>query len=222
MRTLYHFPLDAGSRKLRIQLAEKSLEVALKVDKAWERRERFLDLDPGSELPVLIEADGTKIAGAAVAGEYLEDAYPTPNLLGADPIDRAETRRLVIWFGGRFHQEVTRNLVEEKLMKRYLRLGQPDTAAIRAGHANIRYHLDYIAWLTEQRHWLAGETLTLADIAAAAELSTVDYLGDVPWSDRPAAKDWYARMKSRPSLRPLLSDAIAGIPPVPHYADPDF
>ena len=222
MRTLYHFPLDAGSRKLRIQLAEKALEVALKVDKAWERRERFLDLDPGSELPVLIEADGTKIAGAAVAAEYLEDAYPTPNLLGADPIDRAETRRLVIWFGSRFHQEVTRNLVEEKLMKRYLRLGQPDTAAIRAGHANIRYHLDYIAWLTEQRHWLAGETLTLADIAAAAEISTVDYLGDVPWSDRPEAKDWYARMKSRPSLRPLLTDAIAGIPPAPHYADPDF
>ncbi len=222
MRTLYHFPLDAGSRKLRIQLAEKALDFAIKVEKAWERRESFLDQDPGSELPVLIEADGTKIAGAAVAAEYLEDAYPVPDLRGADPIDRAETRRLVLWFETRFHQEVTRNLVEEKLMKRYLRLGQPDTAAIRAGHANIRYHLDYIAWLTEQRHWLAGETLTLADITAAAELSTVDYLGDVPWSDSPAAKDWYARMKSRPSLRPLLSDSIPGIPPVPHYADPDF
>jgi len=106
-----------------------------------------------------------------------------------------------------------RNLLDEKLIKRYLRLGQPDTAAIRAGHANIRYHLDYIAWLVDQHRWLAGEALSLADITAAAQLSTVDYLGDVPWDDCPAAKNWYARIKSRPSLRPILADSIPGIPP---------
>jgi glutathione S-transferase len=82
--------------------------------------------------------------------------------------------------------------------------------------------LDYIGYLTEQRRWIAGDELTLADITAAAHLSCVDYLGDVPWSDHPNAKDWYARIKSRPSFRPLLGDHIPGAPPPPHYADLDF
>ena len=142
--------------------------------------------------------------------------------MGEAPIDRAETRRLVDWFDDKFHDEVTRNLVDEKLMKRYLRQGQPDTGAIRAGHANIRYHLDYIGWLTERRFWLGGEEISLADAAAAAQLSAIDYLGDVPWSDHPAAKEWYTRIKSRPSVRALLSDALPGIPPAAHYADLDF
>jgi glutathione S-transferase len=76
--------------------------------------------------------------------------------------------------------------------------------------------------LAERRRWLAGDSLSLADVAAAAQLSSVDYLGDVPWEGHPEAKDWYVRLKSRPSLRPLLKDHIAGVPPPKHYADLDF
>ena len=71
-------------------------------------------------------------------------------------------------------------------------------------------------------NWLAGDDFSLADIAAAAHISCVDYLGDVPWSDYPGAHDWYARVKSRPSFRPLLADHIPGLPPPKHYADLDF
>ena len=222
MRTLYHLPLDAACRKLRIHLAEKGLPFELKVEKVWERRESFLALNPAGELPVLVEPDGLSIAGGPVVAEYLEEAFPETNLLGREPLDRAETRRLVHWFAVKFHREVTQNLVDEKFMKRFLRAGQPDTSAIRAGHANVRYHLDYIAWLTERRRWLAGDAFTLADIAAAAELSAVDYLGDVPWDEHSGAKDWYQRIKSRPSLRPLLADAVPGLAPAAHYADLDF
>ena len=154
--------------------------------------------------------------------EYLDECHPEPPLIGRTPGMRAETRRLVNWFDLKFNTEVTVNLVDEKIMKRFLGLGEPDSNAIRAGSANIHYHLDYIGYLTEQRRWLAGDELTLADIAAAAHLSCVDYLGDVPWSDHPNAKDWYARIKSRPSFRPLLGDHIPGAPPPPHYADLDF
>ena len=69
---------------------------------------------------------------------------------------------------------------------------------------------------------MAGEDYSLADIAAAAHLSTVDYLGDVPWTEHEEAKDWYARIKSRPSFRSLLEDNIPGVPPPKHYADLDF
>ncbi|MDH3472570.1 MAG: glutathione S-transferase family protein, partial [Rhodospirillales bacterium] len=168
MRTLYHLPLDAGCRRIRILLAEKKLEVDLKVEKAWERRQDFLRLSPAGEVPVLIEEDGTSIAGAGVAAEYLDEAYPEPPLIGTTPVDRAEVRRLVAWFAEKFHHEVTANLVDEKIMKRFLGLGQPETSAIRAGHANVRYHLEYISWLSERRRWLAGDSFSLADIAAAA------------------------------------------------------
>jgi glutathione S-transferase len=137
-------------------------------------------------------------------------------------LGRAETRRLLAWFDLKFAREVTDNLVGEKLIKRLSGLGQPESAAIRAGLANVHYHMDYIAWLAEQRRWLAGDGFGLADIAAAAHLSAVDYLGNVPWDDHPEAKLWYARMKSRPSFRPLLGDQVTGVTPPPHYADLDF
>ncbi len=223
MRTLYHLWLDSGSRKIRILLKEKGLDFQMKVEKLWERREEFLRLSPSGELPVLIEENGVSLPGQNVITEYLEEAFPEPSLLGgSDPLDRAEVRRVAQWFDVKFRQEVTDNLVEEKVMKRFLRLGAPEAAAIRAGHANIHYHLDYIAWLSERRKWLAGDHFSLADVAAASQLSCLDYLGDVPWEKHEAAKDWYARVKSRPSVQPLLADRIPGLLPPAHYADLDF
>jgi glutathione S-transferase len=64
--------------------------------------------------------------------------------------------------------------------------------------------------------------MSLADVAAAAHLSCIDYIGDVPWEAYELAKNWYARIKSRPSFRSILADHIAGMPPPKHYADLDF
>lgn len=222
MRVLYHLSVDPGSRKVRILLSEKKLEAELKSEKVWERRKGFLRLNPAGEVPVLVEEDGTTIPDHWVIAEYLEEAYPEPSLIGAVPLDRAETRRICNWFDHKFCREVTDNLVQEKIMKRFLGLGEPNSSAIRAGHANIHYHLEYIGWLTDRRRWLAGDDFSLADIAAASQISAVDYLGDVPWEDHTGAKDWYARVKSRPSLRPILADFIPGIVPPKHYADLDF
>jgi glutathione S-transferase len=222
MRTLFHLPIDPGCRKIRMLLREKQLDFELKSEKIWERREGFLSLNPAGEVPVLQEDDGTTIPDHQVIVEYLEEAYPEVPMLGHDLLDRAETRRVANWFDIKFAREVTQNLVEEKIMRRFIGLGQPNSAAIRAGHANIHYHLDYIAWLSERRRWLAGDDFSLADMAAAAHVSAIDYLGDVPWDEHAGAKDWYARIKSRPSMRPILADNIAGIVPPKHYADPDF
>ncbi len=223
MRLIYHLWLSASSRKVRIFLAEKGLEFDLKVEKIWERRTEFLAMNPAGDVPVLIEPDGTTLTDSQVICEYLDEVYgaETP-LLGNGPLQRAETRRLTTWFDQKFGKEVTDNLVGEKLMKRFLKLGEPHAPSIRAGHANIHYHLDYIGYLTERRRWLAGNDFSLADIAAAAHLSTVDYLGDVPWDEHKEAKDWYARVKSRPSMREILTDLIPGAPPPKHYSNLDF
>ena len=131
-------------------------------------------------------------------------------------------RRLCAWFDGKFKEEVSGPLIEQKVMKRFLRLGHPEAQVIRAALPNIHYHLEYIVWLSDRRNWLAGETFSLADAAAAAHISTIDYLGGVPWEDHPQAKEWYARVKSRPSLRPILADYVSGFPPPDYYNDPDF
>ena len=131
-------------------------------------------------------------------------------------------RRLVAWLDGKFSLEVTRNLYGEKIVKRLSATGQPDANALRVGFINLKNHLAYIGWLAESRKWLAGNTMSLADLTAAGHLSTLDFCGDVDWSGVPAAHDWYARMKCRPSFRPLLADRVAGLTPPAHYADLDF
>jgi glutathione S-transferase len=222
MRILYHLWLSPGARKVRLILKEKNLDFELKIERTWERRPEFLALNPAGEVPVLIEPGGSVLSDSAAIAEFLEEVYPDRPLIGLDPLQRAETRRLAAWFDVKFNAEVTQNLVEEKMTKRLLGQGQPNSATIRAGSANLRHHLDYIGWLVERRNYLAGDHFSLADIAAAAHLSAVDYLGDVPWESFESAKDWYARVKSRPSFRPLLADHIPGAAPPKHYADLDF
>ncbi len=213
MRTLYHLWVHPFSRKVRVAIAEKGLDLDLRIENIWERRTEFLALNPAGDVPVLVEEDGTTLANSQVICEYLEEVYPEINLLGNDPVERSETRRLVSWFDVKFDREVTTNLVGEKLMKSFLDQGDPHGPSLRAGHANIHYHLDYIGFLTEKRTWLAGEQFSLADIAAASHLSCVDYLGDVPWEEHPAAREWYQKAVSRPSFRPVLEDRVPGFAP---------
>ena len=221
-RTLYHLWLSPHSRKVRLTLAEKNLPFNMVAEQTWERRRDFLALNPTGEVPVLIEEDNTVLSESMAICEYLEEKHPEPNLIGENPYDRAEVRRLVAWFDKKFDEEVTCKLVNEKVMKRFLGLGEPDSREIRAAKTNIHTHLNYITFLTDRRFWLAGDKISLADFAAAAHLSCIDYLGDVPWIDHVSAKNWYARIKSRPSLRQILSDAIPGLPAPKYYSDPDF
>ena len=222
MRVLYHSLLSPFSRKVRVVLAEKNLDFTMKAEKPWERRPEFLALNPAGEVPVLIEPDSTILAGCDAIVEYLDEVYREKMLIGINAADRAEVRRLAGWFDLKMHREVTENLVGEKMMKRIIGEGQPNSQAIRAGHANLPHHLDYIGYLVDRRRWLAGEFFSVADITAAAHLSTLDYLGDVPWDHHEPAREWYARVKSRPSFRPILADHVPGLPPPKHYADLDF
>jgi glutathione S-transferase len=222
MRLLYHLPLSPYARKVRLVLAEKRLPFELRVEKVWQRRPEYLELNPAATVPTLIEDNGLVIPDSNVICEYLDEAYPDASLIGRSIGERVEVRRLVGWFDHKFAVEVSKNLLWEKSMKQALGLGAPDASALRAGYANMKHHLAYIGWLAENRKWLAGANLSMADFAAAAFLSSLDFIGDVDWSISAPAKEWYARMKSRPSFRAILSDRVSGMAPPPHYADLDF
>ncbi len=222
MRTLYHYWLCPFSRKVRIVLAEKHFDFQLVFESYWECRSDFLLLNPAGLVPVMVVSTGNILCDSMAIAEYLDEIRTEPALIGNAPEERAETRRLCAWFDKKFNDEVTLNLVFEKVVKRHALREGPDSRYVRAGYANINAHLDYTDWLLDQRNWLAGNFFSLADITAAAHLSCIDYLGDVPWDKHPETRDWYARIKSRPSMRPILADRISGLTPPRHYDDLDF
>ena len=221
MLRLLHFPLGPFSRKVRIVLREKELEASLEAVEPWRQRDEVAALNPAAEVPVLLDGDRV-IVDSGVICEYLDETRPEPRLLGLDPAERAEVRRLVAWFGVKFLREVTDLIWREKVLKFITDRATPNSAAVRIGVANLHAHLAYIGFLFEQRNWLAGDRISLADVAAGAQLSVLDYLGDVPWEAHPGAKLWYARLKSRPSFRPLLADRAPCLKPAAHYDDLDF
>lgn len=227
MRELYHQTLSPACRAMRLALGEKQLDAAAVAERFWERRREFLMLNPAGTVPLLLDGE-TPVNGAFHIPEYLEETYPATPLWPADPAWRREARRLYDWFLVTFQAEVTEPLLMQKVHPRYCgspwlpRTGGPDINAIRGGMEAVRRHLDLIGHLADTRRWLAGDTLTYADLAAAAQLSAIDYAGDVPWSHNEQAKTWYMRIKSRPSFRPLLAETVPGVPPARHYAVLDF
>ena len=229
MATLYHYPFCPHSRFVRLVLAEMGMDPELREERPWERRTEYLVLNPAGTVPVLVDSE-LVVPGAAVIAEYLDETrglgLGARRLLPDGPAERVEVRRLLEWFLQKFHEEVTSYLVHEKIHKRFMGTalggGPPEMGALRAARTNVRYHLKYIGYLIATRNWLAGDDLTYADLAAAAHLSCVDYLGDVPWDEDETAKDWYARVKSRPAFRALLSDRVPGMTAANHYADLDF
>jgi glutathione S-transferase len=203
-------------------LKEKGVEFELVQENPWDKNLDFFALNPAGEVPVLVEENGSVISGGYAITEYLEEAYPHHSLLGNTHEQRAEVRRLIDWFDHKFDYEVTRPVLFEKAFKHYFGHGEPNSAIIRAGKQNILYHLDYIGYLAGERYFLAGDTLTLADLAAAAHISALDYLGDVDWEYNKMAHNWYALMKSRPSVRCILTERARGIRPPEYYENPDF
>lgn len=221
MNRLFHVPLSPFCRKVRLVLAEKKIEVELVEEKYWEKDPDFLRRNPAGMVPIL-KLGSKNFSESSAICEYLEEYQPEPALMPRTIEKRYEVRRLVGWFDDKFHREVTSNLLYERVNKKMMGQGYPDSRAIKAGGKNIKFHLDYMAFLLDQRSWLAGDQMTLADFAAAAHLSALDYISDVDWNRSAVVKDWYAKIKSRPAFRGVLADYVSGFPPARHYSDLDF
>lgn len=231
MLTLTHFRLCPLSRSVRLALAEYDFPFELAEEQAWDYRPEFLALNPAGELPVLQIADGPVLCGAYAIAEFIGEEiarHPVDNrtfvMYPGTREQRAEVRRLVDWCHRKLDREVTGELLREKVITRLSpqRAGAPDPQAMRAIRANLRYHLRYFSYLVDQRRWLGGDEMSFADLAATAHLSVIDYLGEMPWDEFIPARDWYQRVKSRRSFRPLLADRLPGIAPPAHYPDLDF
>ena len=221
MVLVVHISISPHCRKIRILMAEKKMLFVLKEENPWALSKDIMKINPAGELPIFIY-DGNIIAGNYAITEFLEDTYPQNKMICGSNKDRAEIRRLTDWFDNKFYREVYHYIVGEKIYKRFATHQPPESKKIKVGINNLRFHLEYIDWIVERNNYLVGNNFSLADISAAAQLSVIDYLGDVPWEEYKNAKLWYSKIKSRPSFKEILNDRIKGIYPSKHYTDLDF
>lgn len=221
MVLLVHSSFLPQCRKIRILMAEKKMLFVLKEENPWALSKDIYKINPAGTLPIFI-FDGNILSSDYAITEFLEETYTQNRLIPGNNKERAEVRRMMNWFDDKFNREVYQFIAGEKIYKRFVLKQPPESRKIKAGINNLRFHLEYIDWLAERNNYLAGDEFTLADISAAAQISIIDYLGDVPWEDYKNAKLWYSKIKSRPSFKDILNDRFRGIYPSKHYSDLDF
>jgi glutathione S-transferase len=226
MRKLHYHSLCAFSRTAQFALSEKKLDFSIEVTKFWDKNSGLCELNSFGRLPVLIELNGTVISGVYAVIEYLEEKYEESHILSPDANERAEARRIFQWVNEDFSAEVTSVLAFEKGLKRFFvsqgEQSAPSSAVLKQVRETFNKYVKKIEWFIDRRRWLAGDSFSIADIAVAAHFSIIDYMGSISWEYYPIAKEWYARIKSRPSFKKVLNERIPGIAPVSYYTDPDF
>ena len=222
MWQLHQFPLCPFSRKVRLLMSEKGVSYELQRENPWDGRDEFFHLNPAGRTPVLVETEkGTVLVDSRAICEYFEETVDKNPMINGSAANRAEIRRLVALFDENFFVDVTAPLLHERMKKRLVYRAAPDSRMLREAMKLAHDHLDYVDYLIDNRPWLAGAQMSLADLAAAAQISVADYLGGIDWKGHEQSKGWYSLFKSRPSFRPLLAERMDVIQPPAHYADPN-
>jgi glutathione S-transferase len=225
MYRLYHHPICPFSRKTRVHLAAKEIGFELIQENFWERRKELIAMNPAGTVPVLFDnSNASIIVGSSVIVEYIEEKHDeTKSLLGDSVIKRAESRRLQYWFDEKFYNEVTKYILNERYFNRYLPGSHsPNSELLSVARRNLNVHLSYIEYLLETRKYLAGDQISIADFAAAAQISSLDYFGDINWHHYLPAKDWYSLIKSHKIFSEILKDRILNVTPPEYYSKLDF
>jgi len=227
---LYHYPLCPFSRKIRFILNDMNIQYEKTEIRFWRRDVDFLKLNPASETPVFVDkVNNNVLVDSFVIAEYLDATFNKKSdllnisYLPGDEVKKAEIRRLEMWFDKKFYNEVAKYILEEKVYNTFLgRNVEINTKRLRVGQQNLDSHLRYIEYLLDRRKWLAGEIFTIADISAATQISSLDYLGEISWSKYKKLKDWYLTVKSKTAFHDILRDRIDGFKPSKYYSEFDF
>lgn len=240
MLELYHTPQSTCSQKVRLALAEKLV--------AWSERRMdwlkgehledwYLDLNPNGTVPTLVH-DGEPVVDSTVINEYIEELFPEPPLMPADPLKRARMRT---W--RQFIDEVPTVAIRvpsfnHSLVKLWQDMSPSEFEAFAARHPiradfyrtmgtsgfsdeDVERSLRRLSHtLMRMEHslqrggpWLIGRDFTLADISILPTIVRMEDLGLAhQWSPFPAVQDWYARIQLRPSFAAVYQGETRNLP----------
>lgn len=225
MYKLYHQPLCPFSRKVRILLSCKEIPFELAIEDFWNRRKEFIAMNAIGSVPVLFDINsGHIISDSSVIVEYVEEKYSsTAGYIGESINQRAEARRIQAWFDHKFFNEVTKYILYKRFFNRFVSGSEvPTSEGLMMSKRNLVVHLNYIEFLLEDRQYLAGDKISIADFAAAGQISVLDYFGDINWNHYEIVKDWYSLVKSQKSFSAILQDKVSNVSPPEWYSKIDF
>lgn len=225
MYRLYNHPICPFSRKVKCHLLAKEVDFEVITENFWERRKEFIAMNPAGTIPVMFDnSNGFVVCGSANIIEYIEEKHiESRNLIGDSITKKAEVRRIQNWFDDKFYHEVSKHILMERYFNRYLPgVHSPNSEVLRVARHNLSIHLNYIRYLLETRKYLAGDMISVADYAAASQISSLDYFGDVNWQNHRDVQEWYSLIKSHRAFSEILKDKLPGINPPQWYSKIDF
>jgi glutathione S-transferase len=242
MLTLYDFGNSVCCQKVRITLRAKGLDwEAVRVDlfKAEQYDPNYLKLNPKGIVPTLVH-DGKPIIESTLICEYLDDTFPEPRLVPADPWLRARMR---LWskmvdeglfegvtelsFSAMFRERM-RTMSAEIRERRFRNVGDPRRRdrfmstyehGVRSPfvvHGIAAYERAFKLLeetLAETGPWVLGDSPSLADINLMPFAARLDYLGllDLWIGDRPRVRAWWALAQEWPHFKTGLRDLITEV-----------
>lgn len=203
MLKLCGFSASNYYNKVKLALLEKG--VPFEEELAW-LGQTDTSCSPLGKVPYLKTEQGG-LSESTVILEYLEDAYPHPALLPADPFAGAKVRELVRYL--ELHLElVARNLYPEAFFG-----GKVSDSAKEKIGPQLEKNIAAFAKLASFSPFLAGDSFTIADCAGVVHLPLVasatkiiygrDFMADLP------VRDYLKRMGERPSVQKVNADRKA-------------
>lgn len=234
MLRLYHGSTSVCAIKARLTLAEKDLPwdgVLLDLRRGDQYKPEYRKLNPNAVVPTLVD-DGKVIIESTLIIEYLDEAYPAPALMPADPYGRAKARLWMKKVDDYLHAACSTITYAIAFRWIFLKMGPEEIAKRLASIPNQAYrerqrlsikhgveapHVppalrQYDAYLAEMEEalksapYLAGDSYSLADAAATPYLNRAEMLGlEGLWAERPHVAAWRERMRARPSFAEAIT-----------------
>ena len=202
-------------------MEEHKISYQIQLENYWKPQKDFLQLNPAGHLPVLINEENFPFIGANACVEYLMDLKSRPDLFVDDYREKAEINRLVHWFDVVFKKEVFDPIIYEKVFSRIVDNITPNSENIRAALNNLDFHIQYLNYLLNNKKYFIKDEITSLDFLAGANFSILDYLGFLNLNSYENIREWYFKIKSRPSFKTLLKDQIVGLNPHENYKNID-
>jgi len=186
MMTLYSGSTCPFSQRCRIVLHEKQMDFQVIDVDLHNKPEDLAVLNPYNKVPALVERD-LVLYEANIINEYIDERFPHPQLMPADPIMRARARLLLHGF-------------EKELYSLVDVLEHGSTKAAEKARTELRDNLTQLAGLLGGQKYMMGEEFTMLDVAIAPLLWRLEHYGiNLPKQASPLLK-YAERIFSRPAF----------------------
>jgi glutathione S-transferase len=187
-------PLSPNVRRVRLTAAVLGLPLEEKLvdfGKGEHKSPEYLALNPNGAVPTLVDGDLALTESRAIM-QYLASKKPESGLFPRDERARAEVTRWQFWDASHFSPALG-TLVFERIIKPMMGIGEPDPRKIDEAIAGFRRFGAVLDERLRKKPYVAGDTLTIADLTIASSLMYAKRTG-APLGELPKVEAWFSRL----------------------------